>query len=85
MKTLSQKEAVYKVVMSATKGKGLSEVAKQKIYAQLIDGFVNGRIEFKLTEGNLVKLADERALRNYIIGLTSNWLRKDPRLAKLAS
>ncbi len=86
MKTnvVSQKEAVFKAVAKHCKGKKLSDDAKTRIYAQLESDFLAGKINLKPTEGNLMKLADERLLRNYIVGLVSNWLAKDERLAKIA-
>lgn len=86
MKTLeSQKEAVYKAVVKFSKGKSLSDEAKAKIYLQLENDFLGGRIGLKPTAENLIKLAEARILRTYIIGLVSNWLRKDDRLAKIAA
>lgn len=82
---MTQKEAVFKMVTKYCRSKNLSDETKAKIYAQLERDFVNGKISLKPTVGNLMKLADERLLRNYISGLVSNWLRKDDRLHKIAA
>ena len=81
-KVTTQKQAVYSAVKRYAKRNTLSGAAKFKIYEQLEKDFLAGRIELKPTAENLIKLADEKALRSYIIGLTSNWLRKDERLSK---
>jgi hypothetical protein len=91
-KGMAQREAVFKAILATFKKHGikfeeghqakrhLSQEMRQEIYATLEKGFVDGKIEFKVTESNLLKLADQKALRSYVIGLVMNWLRKDERL-----
>lgn len=80
---VTQKDAVLKAITKFGKA-GLTEEAKAKIYAHLERDFKAGKIELRPTEANLNKLADAKLLRLYVIGLVSNWIRKDPRLKKAA-
>jgi hypothetical protein len=76
-----QRDAVFAAVTKHAKSNKISDEARQKIYAQLEREFVDGKIVLAPTESNLEKLAEPRLLRNYVIGLVANWLRKDERLA----
>ncbi|WP_374028316.1 hypothetical protein ACES2J_08265 [Bdellovibrio bacteriovorus] len=82
---ISQKQAVHDAILAVSKGKKITAAHKQRIYKMLEESFKDGKVKFRLSESNLGKLADERALRHYIIGLVGNWLRKDDRLAKIAA
>ena len=85
MVKISQKEAVYNAVMSVLSEQGVSisegasvqsiitpELRKQ-VNAILFEGFRNRTIE-------LDREFDDPALKAYVSGLQSNWLRKDKRL-----
>lgn len=47
---------------------------RERVYAQVLHGFLSGQVN-KNSGGH-----DEAALKRYIPGLTSNWVRRDPRL-----
>lgn len=82
----SQKEAVYGAVMSVckehnvtpTKGQPYSEVMTREMRAQvnaiLVTGFKSGKIPLE------TQFPNDSALKAYVSGLQSNWLRKDTRL-----
>lgn len=84
MNKITQKESVYRAIKRYAIKNKLTGVARFKVYDQLEKDFLSGKAEFKLTESNLMKLADRRLLRSYIQGLVSNWLIKDERLKKVA-
>lgn len=91
-KGTSQKDAVFnevkKVVNSAkinvVKGKTvasfLTKEQRKSIVSALMEGFKAKRYPLKDTEGNRKKLADDKLLRSYVIGLLKNWLERDKRL-----
>ena len=75
---MNQKEAVFQAVTNVTgfNGDGQcvpSKEQKSSIYAVLIEGFKSGKI-------HLEREYDEAGLKNYVVGLVNNWLRKDTRL-----
>lgn len=81
-----QKEAVFSAVTSVlgeagiqiNEGDNVAASLSRELRAQvtniLVEGFNNGTISLEKT------FEDEAALRTYCSGLTSNWLRKDPRM-----
>ena len=89
---LTQREAVFIEVTKVLREEKIQVSAKQpvkallneghmkRIYSGLIAGFKASRITLKETESNKQKLADEKALMVYVIGLVNNWLRRDNRL-----
>lgn len=91
MKT-TQREAVYGAVKSVFAEHNMefrdgidakSVMTKEhraQVNAILCVGFMTGQIEFKDTESNRAKLADQSLLKEYVSGLQSNWLAKDDRL-----
>lgn len=85
MKQVTQKQAVYSAVMRYSKRNKLSGAAKFKVYEQLESDFLAGKVFLKKKKTNLMKLKDRQLLRNYIVGLVSNWIRKDDRLVKFAA
>ena len=81
---MTQEEAVYQAVINVCgeqeEAYAPSKEERAQITNILVEGFSSGRIAFKDTESNRAKLASDKALRSYVSGLQSNWLRKDPRL-----
>ena len=79
MTKLNQKEAVHQAICSVkgtTEFDGPVQMTKEEraqVNMILVEGFKAGRIE-------LEKEFDESALKAYVSGLQSNWLRKDKRL-----
>lgn len=86
MSQQTQKEAVNSAVTSVlseagvtvNEGDNVANYMNRELRAQvtaiLVEGFKSGTIVLDKT------FADDAALRTYCSGLTSNWLRKDPRL-----
>lgn len=77
MSKLTQKEAVFQAVTNVC---GVQDEAyepskdqRASINQILVEGFRAGTID-------LDREYDDKALRTYVSGLQSNWLRKDPRL-----
>ena len=56
-----------------------SELLKS-LYDVVCKDFKEGKAILKDTPSNKEKLADDTKLRVYVVGLCSNWLRRDPRL-----
>jgi len=81
-----QKDAVFSAIASVlaeagitpNEGESFATVLNKELRAQvtniLVEGFKNGTIDLK--EG----YETEAELRTYASGVTSNWLRKDPRM-----
>lgn len=92
MSKLSQVQAVVNAVQSVFGENGVEFVEgmnvrsamtkefKSQINAIICAGFKAGEIEFKDTESNRAKLADDKLLRNYVTGLIDNHVKKDKRL-----
>lgn len=90
--SLSQREAVFIEVMRVVREDKivikerqpvkplLNETHLKKIYTGLIAGFRAKKITLKETESNKKKLADQKLIETYVIGLVNNWLRRDYRL-----
>jgi hypothetical protein len=86
MSQSKQKEAVFSAVTSVlsevgiqvTEGDSFASHLTRELRAQvtniLVEGFNNGSISLEKT------FDSEADLRTYCSGLTSNWLRKDPRI-----
>lgn len=89
---LTQREAVYKSVCNLIRNKGLKVKKKQPVkevldsehlqvlYKDIARGFKAGKIALKENSSNKKKLEDPKQLQNYIIGLVSNWFKRDERL-----
>lgn len=89
---ISQREAVFLEVMKVVRDEkiviGESQSFKslitenqfKKIYSALMEGFRTSKIALKATDGNKQKLADNKRLEIYVIGLVNNWMRRDKRL-----
>ena len=78
MNKSTQKEAVYQAVVNVTgfNGDGVCEITpeqRKQVNAILFEGFKSGSIQIE-------ELPDDAALKGYVSGLQSNWLRKDTRL-----
>jgi hypothetical protein len=83
MSKMSQKAAVFAAITSVfnelsipVEGNIEETITKEQrnmVNAILVEGFNNGEID-------LSKSFDEKGLKKYVSGLTSNWLRKDVRL-----
>lgn len=76
-----QKDATFDAITSVVEpnAEGKYEPTKDEratIIDDLVAGFAKGQIEM----GNPAILADAKKLKEYVSGLVSNWLRKDPRL-----
>lgn len=74
---MNQREAVFQAVQSVVGeidgAVELNREQRQEVYATLIEGFTQGKIELK----------GDRSLervQKYVPGLLNNWLRKDTRL-----
>lgn len=91
-KVITQREAVYLEVIKVIKQEKIVVGPKQQVQAllnekhlivivkNLCSNFKNGSISFKPTESNKKKLAEQKLLEKYTIGLVNNWLRRDERL-----
>lgn len=91
-KGMSQKDAVFQEVqklvrsknITVHKGKAVAEFLtkehRKEIVDALMSGFRNKKYPLKDSEGNRQKLADDKLLRAYTIGLLKNWLERDKRL-----
>lgn len=78
MSQVTQKEAVYQAVCNVTgfNGEGVCEITseqRKQVNAILFEGFKSGKIQIET-------MPDDAALKGYVSGLQSNWLRKDTRL-----
>jgi hypothetical protein len=83
MSKLSQKEAVFTAITSVfgefsipvegNVGETITKEQRSMVNAILVEGFSKGEIE-------LSKTFDDKGLKKYASGLTSNWLKKDLRL-----
>lgn len=51
-----------------------------KIQSLVVVDFKSGKAKLKDTPANKEKLSDDAKLKTYVIGLCSNWLRRDPLL-----
>lgn len=90
--TLTQREAVYLSVVNVVKNKNIQLKKKQAlkevldvehleaVYRDIARGFKAGKIALKDNENNRKKLEDPKAMQIYIIGLVSNWMKRDGRL-----
>lgn len=90
--TLTQREAVYLSVVNVVKNKNIQLKKKQAlkevldaehleaVYRDIARGFKAGKIALKDNENNRKKLEDPKAMHIYIIGLVSNWMKRDGRL-----
>lgn len=58
----------------------LTSESLKTIYDRVCNDFKSGKAPLKKTQGNKEKLEDEKKLRVYVVGLCSNWLRRDPKL-----
>lgn len=82
VKKMKQKEALFDFVSAVISGREkaegmavrelLTKEDKKAIKQMLIDGIVNGSIEYK-------KSMEEKALKKYCSCLVSHWLKKDSR------
>lgn len=82
---MKQKDAVYEAVTSVLAENGISfedgtdvkphmtRELRSQVSMILIAGFTSGKIDYS---GDL---PDESGLKEYVSGLVSNWVRKDPR------
>ena len=81
---MNQRESVYSAVV-AVKGNVSGKVEltteeRARVVGLVCEAFDAGEVTFKETDANKNKLADEKELRKYVVGLVNNWLRKDPNL-----
>lgn len=91
-KGLTQREAVYLRVVEILKeanikvenGKPARDYFNpeqlNKLTDRVMSDFKTGKTTFLDTQLNKEKLQDNEKLKKYVIGLCSNWFRKDPRL-----
>lgn len=90
---MKQKDAVFAAIESTLteanvafeSGQDVSQVLTKELRSSvadiLVEGFRSGRIQIDSSSpANAEKLSNETALRQYVSGLISNWLRKDTRL-----
>ena len=89
----SQKEVVYARVMELVKEKNIQVKTNQALkdsltpeilstlYDRVCKDFKDGKGKLKDSPLNKEKLEDDKKMRVYVIGLCSNWLRRDPRLS----
>jgi hypothetical protein len=88
---MTQKDAVFFAVTQTLTSNNVSFTAnstdvssvlnrdlRSKINSVLVDQFKTGAVE--ISDEAKSKLNDTAALRAYVSGLVSNWVRKDPRL-----
>lgn len=85
---MNQKEAVYQAICNvlgvqlgnAPEGTAVTLTSEQRASVNniLFEGFRGGHIAYDAEFA--AKVADDKALRSYVSGLQSNWLRKDKRL-----
>lgn len=93
MGKMKQREAVYNAIKSVLAerdvhfddGDNIAEFmtteVREVINAVLSEGFRNHQIELDLTSSsNVEKMNNSAKMKNYVSGLISNWVRKDPRL-----
>lgn len=92
VKKITQREIVFNRVLEIIKEKKLVVNENQPVmevfvgdlskllYDRVCEDFTSGKAPLKLTPGNTEKLNDPRKLRVYVVGLCSNWLRRDPML-----
>ena len=74
---LNQKEAVFQAVVNVCGTQDGVYTPSKEERAQVIAILVEG---FKAGEISIDREFDEKQLKSYVSGLTSNWLRKDKRL-----
>jgi hypothetical protein len=74
---LNQKEAVFQAVINVMGKQDSAYTPDKEQRAQIAAILVEG---FKANEISLEKEFDDKNLKTYVSGLTSNWLRKDKRL-----
>ncbi len=91
-KGLTQREAVYLRVIELLKennikvenGKSTRDYFTSEhlnaLTERVMSDFKSGKTKFFDTPLNTEKLQDDEKLKKYVIGLCSNWFRKDPRL-----
>ena len=89
---MKQKDAVYNAVTSVLKNSGkkfengmnvqtiMTESERDNVHAIIAEGFKAGTISLEDTESNREKLASDSKLNQYVSGVISNWVRKDPRM-----
>ncbi len=86
---IATENAVFKVLKEHKinyvpgNGKAIEHITSE-MRKLMIDGiceeFKAKKVEFRDTEANRAKLADDQTLRTYVSGLLGNWLRRSPRL-----
>ena len=81
---MKQGDAVFGIIVGVVgeiNGKvELTESQRDEVHAKVCEGFLSRKIDFADTPSNREKLASKTKLSQYVSGLISNWLRKDPRL-----
>jgi hypothetical protein len=89
---MKQKDAVYNAVTSVIKNSGkkfengmnvqtiMSDTERDSVHAIIATGFKEGTISLEDTPSNREKLVSEAKLNQYVSGVISNWVRKDPRM-----
>jgi hypothetical protein len=83
---MKQGDAVFAAICAVMNQKSFDQAVtmtpeqKQRVYSILTEGFTSNKIALADTPANQEKLGNEKILREYVQGLTSNWMRKDKRL-----
>jgi len=88
---LSQKEAVYQATLEILDqakipmdGRPVSQVVPKElrklVTEKVFDMLKQGKVEFKATASNSMKLKDQSKMSAYVSGLISNHWKRDPRL-----
>lgn len=84
MSKLTQKEAVFQAVNKfGTVENNQAELTsdqRNQVVDHVVEGFQEGTVDMKDTESNREKLNNPEKLKSYVVGMVSNWLRKDTRL-----
>lgn len=80
---MNQREAVFDVISTTvdiTEGQPVVLTKEQKatVVAKLMEKFDNGEVEF--SDKTKDKYVGDAAVKHYVSGLVSNWLKKDSRL-----
>jgi hypothetical protein len=88
---LTQKEAVYQATLEILDqanvpmdGRPISEIMPKELRKLVTDKLVEmvkqGKVAFKATASNSMKMKDQSRMSTYVSGLISNHWKRDPRL-----
>jgi hypothetical protein len=85
---LKQSEATYQAIVQVLNSYGIhpapgedfSPYVPKSICDEVVKILMKGLRERRIVASNSLLVLDDKALRNYCVGLVRNWLRKDKRL-----